>query len=285
MYTIAQRNIILYFKDKKAVFFSIFNILIIICLYAVFLRTMMIQNFAGSEALMDRWVLAGLVSITPISATLGAFAKMIQDQERGILKELMVAPISRIQIVAGYVLSTAIIAFLMTLVMFIFAGIFLTLTQGHFLPFLAIVQVIGVIVLIVLATSSMILFLVSFAKTATSYSAISSIISTLIGFVAGIYVPMGSFSNTLQFLMKLFPLNHGTVLLRQLLLFSEGEGEQALYVGATERLNQVKGDLGIVFQLGYEPMSQMAHLLVLGFSILIFVFLSSKKLRKELSNN
>ena len=49
MITFAKRNLLVFFKDKSSVFFSLFAVFIIIGLYALFLGDMMAEQVAGLE--------------------------------------------------------------------------------------------------------------------------------------------------------------------------------------------------------------------------------------------
>ena len=63
MITFAKRNLLVFFKDKSSVFFSLFAVFIIIGLYALFLGDMMAEQVAGLENgrfVMDSWISAGL---------------------------------------------------------------------------------------------------------------------------------------------------------------------------------------------------------------------------------
>ena len=76
----------------------------------------------------------------------------------------------------------------------------------------------GVVILAVLASASMVLLLVSFFKTSNAFAAASTVIGTLLGFLAGIYIPIGSLPDYLQTIVKFFPVSHSAALFRQVLM-------------------------------------------------------------------
>ena len=81
----------------------------------------------------------------------------------------------------------------MCLFTFVAAEVFLFATGEALLPFNKMLEVAGVIILLaVLASASMVLLLVSFFKTSNAFAAASTVIGTLLGFLAGIYIPIGS---------------------------------------------------------------------------------------------
>lgn len=85
MITFAKRNLLVFFKDKSSVFFSLFAVFIIIGLYALFLGDMMAEQVAGLENgrfVMDSWISAGLIAITPVTSTMGALGRDNRGQRK-----------------------------------------------------------------------------------------------------------------------------------------------------------------------------------------------------------
>ena len=71
---------------------------------------------------------------------------------------------------------------------------------------------------ITIANSSLVLFVVSFLKSSNALASCSTILGALIGFLTGIYLPMGNLPKGVQDLVKLFPVSHAVVLLRRILM-------------------------------------------------------------------
>ena len=76
-------------------------------------------------------------------------------------------------------------------------------------------QIYGLIVLTAISSSAMVLLIVSFFKTSSGLAACCTVSGALIGFLTGIYIPVGSMSDEVQILVKCFPVSHGTSLFRQ----------------------------------------------------------------------
>ena len=90
MLTFAQLNLKLFFRDKSAVFFSLLAVFIIIGLYALFLGdvwTDSLSDLANARQLMDSWIMAGLLAVTSITTTMGAFGVMVDDRSKKIDKD------------------------------------------------------------------------------------------------------------------------------------------------------------------------------------------------------
>ena len=76
MIDFALRNLVLFFKDRTAVILSFLAEFIVVGLYILFIRKNMITSFAqikGIELLMDTWMIAGILGITSVTTTMGAY--------------------------------------------------------------------------------------------------------------------------------------------------------------------------------------------------------------------
>jgi len=74
MIQFVKRNLLLFFRDKASVFFSLLAVFIIIGLYFLFLGDLLgkgLESYGatGVRFLMDSWIMAGLLSVTPITTS------------------------------------------------------------------------------------------------------------------------------------------------------------------------------------------------------------------------
>ena len=100
---IAKRNILLFFRDKAAVFFSLLSVLIIIGLYVLFLGDLLRQGMDhfGDKArfISDSWIMAGVVGAASITTAMGSYATIVSDKESKKIKDFYSSPIERRDIV------------------------------------------------------------------------------------------------------------------------------------------------------------------------------------------
>src|SRR5690554_1465358 len=85
-----KRNLMIFFRDKGSVFFSLLAVFIIIGLYILFLGDMIVksmQDMQGARFLMDSWIMAGLLAVTPITTSLGAMGTILVDKKYGMYKD------------------------------------------------------------------------------------------------------------------------------------------------------------------------------------------------------
>ncbi|HRL00687.1 MAG TPA: ABC transporter permease, partial [Trichococcus flocculiformis] len=221
MIPIVGRNIKIFFRDKANVFFSLLAVLIIIGLYVFFLGknlTSGLGDSPGAQYVMDSWIMSGVISVSGVTTTMGAFAVMIDDRANKILKDFTVSPIRSSKLAAAYILSSVVVGFIMSLVTFVLAEAYIFLNGGELLAPLAILKMLGLILLTVLTSSAMVYFLTSFFNSQNAFATASTILGTIIGFLAGVYVPIGQFSDNVQTIIKLFPMTYSASLMRQVMM-------------------------------------------------------------------
>ncbi len=219
---LARRNLRLFFRDRAQVFFSLLSVFIVIGLYVLFLGDMMNNGVTApgvdTRFLMDSWIMAGLVTVTSVTTIMGAFGILVEDKTRRIVKDFKSAPIRRWQIVAGYFLSSLAIGMIMCIVALALTELYVVSSGGRLLPPGAVLRSMAVLMLAVLCSCAMIFCLASLFQTSGSFSTASMIVGTMIGFLTGIYVPIGSMPEGVQTVIRLFPPTHAAVLLRQIMM-------------------------------------------------------------------
>ncbi len=271
IFQLVKRNLKLYFRDKVSVFFSLLGVFVILGLYILFLGEMMtaqMNRITGMDSanLMTSWIIAGVVSVTTITTCNGAFGIMVEDRALKKLRDFKVSPIKRWQLVLSYILSSMIIGFIMSVLTLVLGEIYIYVNGGLTLSFPALLEVLGLIILSIFSASSLIFFVISFMKSQNAFGTASTIIGTLIGFLTGIYIPIGNLPSGVQTLIKIFPLSHSGVLIRQVMM-----GE----VMALENLpNEFKTTLGINYILNGEFMSNYIHIAYLLISGVLFYLIA-----------
>jgi multidrug/hemolysin transport system permease protein len=271
LFAMIKRNLRLYFRDKASVFFSMLGVIIIIALYVLFLGSML-EGFVSeidpnaSRFFMDSWVMAGVVAAASITTTFAGFGTMIDDKVKKINRDFMVAPVSRAKLVFSYVLSSFIIGMIMTLFTFVLAQGYIVIYGGEFLSFNGVLKMLGLILLSVSASSAFVFFIACFVKTTNAFAMLSTLIGTFIGFLTGIYIPIGNLPDVVQWVIKVFPISHSATAMRQVMM---SEAIDLSYI--PENSQQF---LGVIFKYGEYQMPFWGHLIVLFATFALFSTLS-----------
>lgn len=276
MMTIATRNIKLFFRDKSSVFFSLLAVFIIIGLYVLFLGDMMVQgmaeNMENPTFLINSWVMGGMLAVTSITTTMGAFGVMVEDRSSKILKDFYASPFKRSKLAAGYIISSFIIGVIMSLVTLAVAEIFIVAKGGEWLSLTNLFKIFGLILISVLSSSSIVYFIVSFFKSANAFATASTIIGTLIGFLTGIYIPIGSLPSSVQFVIKIFPPSHAAALIRQVMMQQASEISFAnMPPGFADYFDQF---MGATYKFGDHLVTTGESILILLITTVVFYGLS-----------
>jgi multidrug/hemolysin transport system permease protein len=282
MIAFTKRNIKLFFRDKSAVFFSLLSVFIIIGLYALFLGdvwTKSLTEIPNARPLMDCWIMAGLVGVTSVTTTMGSFGILVDDKSKKISKDFYSSPIKRSHLVAGYVISSYIIGVIMSIVAFILVQVYFLIGGGEMLSTIVIIKSLGLILLSTFTNTAMVLFIVSFFKSQNAFATASTVIGTLIGFLTGIYLPIGSVSNFVQVIIKLFPVSHAVLLLRQVIM----EEQLAVAFGnaPTEYLTDFNELMGVTFKFNDYTVTPLVSITILIVTALLFYGLSIWNLSRK----
>lgn len=269
IWTLALRQLKLYFRDKVSVFFSLLSVMIIIGLYVLFLGDI-VSSGQGQDyrTMMDQWIMSGVIAVGGFTTTLGAFGILVDDKTKKIDRDFIVAPIKPTVRVLAYLLSALIIGTLMSLVTLVFAQIYILVYGGPLLTLLELVMVFALIILNVLTSSSIVFLLIIFIKTATTFSTVSTIVGTIIGFVMGIYVPIGNLPGAVQTVIKFFPTSHAAVLFRTVMM--ERSLNQVFLNAPSGERASVEALLGVRYFVNGQVMPLYAHILILAGTMIIF---------------
>jgi ABC-2 type transporter. len=271
----AKRNLKVFFKDKSAVFFSLLSVFIIIGLYAFFLGDTLVKNFPAipdARFLVDSWIAAGLLAVTSVTATLGAFGIMIEDRSKNITKDFYSSPVKRSTFAAGYVFSAFLVGVIMSILALILVEYYIVINGGSILSGMQFLKVVALILLSTFSNNAMIFLLVSFFKSTNAFGTASTIIGTLIGFLTGIYVPIGGLPEAAQYVIKFFPPSHSALLFRQVMM--ESAMKKSFQDVPSGVSNDFREMLGVTFRLKNFTVTPLFSIAVLLGTAAVFYALA-----------
>lgn len=261
-----KRNLMLFFRDKANVFFSLLSVLIIVALYAFFLGDIMVQDFSnmpGAEFLATTWIVAGILTVTPITTTLGALGIMIEDKVK-IVKDFQASPLKRSSLAISYISSAFVISMILTLITLVLAETYIVFNGGELLTLINLFKVLGLIIFATASSSFMMFFIASYFKTVNSFGVASTVLGTMIGFLTGMYVPIGVLPGPIQTVIKIFPPSHTGLLFRRVMM---EQAEKISFAGApAEVLEKFRLDMGVMYKLGdfdFTVAMSVAYLLII----------------------
>lgn len=100
----------------------------------------------------------------------------------------------------------------------------------------------------------------------------STIIGTMIGFLTGIYLPLGQLPSTVQYVVKVFPVSHAAALFRQVLM--EAPINATFANAPQEAITEFENTMGVTFKFGDTLISPYVSIGVLILTAVIFFLLA-----------
>lgn len=140
-------------------------------------------------------------------------------------------------------------------------------------------KVIGGIFLSVLSSSSIVLFIVSFFKSQNAFGTASTVIGTLIGFLTGVYIPIGSLPEAVQGIIRAFPVSYSASFFRTVMT---EQPAAVSFAGAPESMvRDFDTALGVKFEFGGEMTTPAACIAVMVITAAAFYALSIWNLSRK----
>eukprot|EP01156_Anaeramoeba_ignava_P015345 Anaeramoba_ignava/a612846_5.p1 GENE.a612846_5~~a612846_5.p1 ORF type:complete len:293 (-),score=-5.20 a612846_5:371-1249(-) len=289
LYELVKRNVRLYLRDKAAVFFSFLSVVIILALYILFLGKLQVDAINSSFGdngnnawLVSSWIMAGILTVSTITVPLGAVGNLIDDRADNILSDFYVSPINRNTLALSYLISAWVIGAIMVFFNLVIGLIYVMMQGGEFPSIIQFLELVLVMILSIMSFSSFFFFMSLFMKTRNAYGTLSTLVGTFVGFLGGIYIPIGQLGETVQKVMNAIPVAHAVTLMRQ--IYMEG-AVNAVFEGApSEYYNSYANMFGLTIYFGDYQMQPYQMVLSLVLFMLVFYGLSVIRLSKNKLN-
>ncbi|WP_104196928.1 ABC transporter permease [Cryobacterium sp. M15] len=285
---LARRNLRIFFRDRTAVFFSLLSALILIGLYALVLGSLQVDNLqsrfptatnAEVQAFVDAWVFAGITMITILTTGLAALSVFIEDSSSGRFKDFLVSPIRRASLIFGYMTSSFIVSIVMTVVVVSISQGYTAIRGNATMTATELLLALGYVVVAAAAFSALSGFIVTFVRSNSAFAAMSTIVGTVIGFLAGAYIPAGTLPASVVNVMNAMPFAQAAMLLRQPFTAHSAE---ALTDGKSEAVSALNDFYGIAISVGDFDVSSAGAFTALAIVCIVFALLSSFRLSRRI---
>ena len=281
-----KRNSLLYLRDRESVFFSFLSVIIIIVLYILFLGKMQESNLSnaygeipGIRWLTSSWIMAGILSVSTVTVPLASLGTLIKDRECGMISDFYTSPVSRRILTLGYLVSSWVVSFFMVALNLVIGQIYVLSNGGEIIPFAELIKLIGLYTLSIISFSSMFFYISLFMKSQNAFGLLSTLVGTFVGFLGGIYVPIGVFGENVQRVMNLLPTAQSVTLIRRVYM---GGAVNMVFKHAPEEAYQQYAVLyGLSIRIGRFEFSNFIMLLYLILFAAVFYLLSIWKLSKS----
>jgi len=206
IYTIWIRELLEHVRDKEKLISSLAMPLFWFIIFGTGLASSI--QFKGLDMTFSDFLAPGIVAMPLLYTSILSGISVIWDREHGFLKEMLVAPVSRLSIVVGKALGGATIATLQAisvLVLFILLGIKLTFFTFILVPAMLVMSLGFVGLSIIFA---------SLLKTMEGFNLLLNLSLAPIFFLSGAFFPISILPTWLGVLSHLDPMTYGVELLR-----------------------------------------------------------------------
>ncbi|MGT2923905.1 ABC transporter permease [Streptococcus caviae] len=221
MLALMKRNCILYFRNRSGVIFSLMGALISFILYLVFLKDNIESSWSridDTNQLLDTWLMGGTLAITGITTTLSSLSQWTKDRESHVRQDLLITDLGCWSLSFSYILSAALVGFVMQLIMFAIMSSYFYVADQVSLSWSVWPQLLAVMLLNTLISTLLNALLVSRMRSVDNLGKLATVFGAASGFLVGTYVPIGALPDFAQTLMKCTPGAYIASLFRQVLM-------------------------------------------------------------------
>ena len=288
---LTKRNLLLFFKDKQSILFSLLTSMIVLALYLLFLKDTFvnamdsaINQFPGLSSLIDKndkemfanlILLTGILGSAMITVPYNCLITLVKDRENKVDYDILATPLKRGQIILSYFVSAAFSSVILTGIILAVGLTTICMHGDVYLGTIDILKAFGVVALGSISATSIFMIVVLFLKSVSASGAFFGLLSAVSGFIIGAYIPISQFSEAIQTVCNIFPASQITIVLRNVLIngllehmnTSLNGVDQGMFVTSIKELFSFKARL---FD-GFFDMNQMLGYIVVSIVICIVV--------------
>ncbi len=211
MYTIWYRDLLRVWRDKIRMVTSLAFPLLFLIVFGSGLSGTMGMLAPGVD--FSKFMFPGIIAMTVLMTSFTSGVSVVWDREFGFLKEVLVAPVSRVAVAAGKTLGGATVALIQGTLILLFAPIFGVMLSPEIL-----LKLLPVMFLVACALSAMGIFLASRIKSMEAHQAVMQLLMFPMIFLSGVFFPVNNLPPWMNILVKINPATYGVDPIRQLVL-------------------------------------------------------------------
>ncbi len=224
-YTLWLREVKRYLRDRTRIISSFFQPLLWLVVFGVGIGSSMGSAVTIPGLTYQQLIFPGIIGQTLLFTSMFMGISVIWDKEFGFMKEILVAPVSRMTIFLGKMVGDSTDALIQGVIVLV-----LGLALGMPVDIVTFLMCLPVMLLITFGLVSIGLTIASFMGSLESFGAIQSFINLPLFFLSGALFQIQSLPDWMQAIAKLNPLTYGVDALRTMILGGTWQPLQPLYV-------------------------------------------------------
>lgn len=299
---LTKRTMKLYLKNPLSLLFSFIYMLLFIVLIAMFLGDYLTKgmtdvyaevkgiDFNAIQWLVNTISMSGVIMINCILVPLNVLQVMVDDMDSNRLVSFLVSSAKREQLVLGYWLAPFIIGIVMNSIGLIISEAFIVSLGGHWLSFGTNFSMFGLIVVNTFSATSLLFVVAQLIQRTSVYSTFSGLMSTVVGFVTGAFLPIGVFPDWIQKIMIVVPAHSGATMMRQTMtaaplraVFKHVPNQtiSGTKMSAAEIIAVYTRENGITYFFGKTEVSFLMMLVIVLLSGIVFSVISVLLMKRQ----
>ncbi len=215
VYVIWYRDVLRFWRDRARLVGALGQPLLFLVVFGSGLSAALGTGLTSElgDVSYVRFIYPGIVAMAVLFTAFFSAMSVVWDREFGILREVLVAPISRAAVVLGKVLGGSTVAVLQGAIILILAPI-----VGVSLDPLLVVELLGLMFLTAFALSSMGILIAARMVSMEAFQMIMNFLIMPMFFLSGAFFPLRGLPAWMSVVSRLDPLAYGVDPMRRLLL-------------------------------------------------------------------
>jgi ABC-2 type transport system permease protein len=160
-----------------------------------------------------QFIFPGIIGMTVLMSSFMAGVSLVWDREFGFLKEVLVAPISRVSVAVGKALGAATVAMFQGIIILLFAPLI-----GVSLSVWTLLALLPLMFLLAASMGSLGILLATRIRSMEAFQALMQILMFPMVFLSGVFFPMDGLPAWMSILVKINPATYGIAPIRQVVL-------------------------------------------------------------------
>lgn len=223
VYTIWYRDVLRFWYDKARMFSALLFPIFFLVIFGAGLTRSIGMMAEGIDFI--QFMYPGIIAMSVLMGAFMSGVSIVWDREYGFLKEVLVAPISRISVAVGRTLGSATVATIQGIMILVLAPL-----VKVSLSIWMVVALIPLSFLLAASMGSLGILLASRIKSTEAFQAIMQMLMFPMMFLSGVFFPLQNLPSWMSIIVKFNPATYGVAAIRQVVLGNPPESPFTVYL-------------------------------------------------------
>jgi len=223
VYTIWYRDVLRFWYDKARMFSALLFPIFFLAIFGSGLQRSIGMMAGGIDFI--QFMYPGIIAISVLMGAFMSGVSIVWDREYGFLKEVLVAPISRISVAVGRTLGSATVATIQGIMILVLAP-FVKVSLSVWM----VLALLPLMFLLAASMGSLGILLASRIKSTEAFQAIMQMLMFPMMFLSGVFFPMQDLPTWMSFIVKINPASYGVAAIRGVVLGNPPDSPFTIYL-------------------------------------------------------